>query len=314
MLSDGRAHLNCKLKEKGDAMRRLRMEYARTFSLILIALWILSITCVSFVSAATTTIHVDPPSSNVANGNTFNINITITDVNNLTGWEFKLFYLKAIVNCSAVTEGPFLKTWGNTFHIFNITNNYNSTYGRVLAACSLTGMTATVNGSGVLATVTFKALSGGDTPLTLADTKLADEKFPSQPIAHTDVSGTVHVTGPTAIYDIAVTNVTCLKRIVGKGLPNNITVTLQNQGDFEETFNVTIRANATAVGTKQVTLANGNTTPVIFQLNTTGLSYGNYTLSAYATPLPAKPTQTTTHWPMASWSSQSLETSTAMEQ
>jgi hypothetical protein len=91
--------------------------------------------------------------------------------------------------------------------------------------------------------------------------------------------------------DIALTNVTYSKTLVGKGLSMPIQVTTKNLGPVTETFNVTVYANATLtrqiiVQTLQVTLASGKSTNTTFTWNTTGLAYGNYTISAYAHPLP----------------------------
>jgi hypothetical protein len=147
------------------------------------------------VIAQSALMAVEPASRVATLDETFQINITIYDVANLTGWEFKLFYLKSVLNCSAVAEGPFLKSGGSTFKIFNITNNYNSTHGRILAGCALQGMNVSVNGTGVAAIVTFKALALGNTPLNLKDTKLSDEKIPAQPILHTVLDGNVLVKG-----------------------------------------------------------------------------------------------------------------------
>jgi hypothetical protein len=91
--------------------------------------------------------------------------------------------------------------------------------------------------------------------------------------------------------DIVLTNVTYSKTLVGKGLTMPIEVTVENLGPLTETFNVTAYANTTAKATiiiqkLQVTLASGKPTNVTLTWNTTGLAYGNYTISAYAQPLP----------------------------
>lgn len=146
-------------------------------------------------SATSTTIAVNPPTSYVTVGAAFSVDINITNVANLTSWQFIMYFLNSVINCTGVTEGPFLKTGGGSTTwplAVNITNNYNSTHGRVLGVDSLFG-NFSVNGGGVLATVSFKALTVGDTSLHLSDTKLGDEKIPPQPIAHTDNDGTVHV-------------------------------------------------------------------------------------------------------------------------
>ena len=77
------------------------------------------------------------------------------------------------------------------------------------------------------------------------------------------------------------------KNVVGQGYNLNINVTAANQGDYEETFNVTVYANTTVIGTQIVNnLFNGTSTVLAFTWNTTSVAYGNYTISAYAEPVP----------------------------
>jgi hypothetical protein len=99
-------------------------------------------------------------------------------------------------------------------------------------------------------------------------------------------SATATVSSSTLIHDVAVTNVTSSKTVVGQGYSLNVTVTVGNPGDYPETFNVTFYANATAIGNVTVTnLPNGTFTSIVYVWNTTGLAYGNYTISAYAWPV-----------------------------
>jgi PKD repeat protein len=149
------------------------------------------------ITPAPVVLKVNPQSSDVTIGDPFNITVTITGVTNLTGWEFKLFYRNAVVNCTNAVEGPFLQGGGDTFFLKQINNAYNSTYGRCLLADTLQGSNVVVNGNGTLVTIVFQAIGPGNTPLALADTKLSDEKMPPQPIGHQQVDGTVHVRGPT---------------------------------------------------------------------------------------------------------------------
>jgi hypothetical protein len=77
--------------------------------------------------------------------------------------------------------------------------------------------------------------------------------------------------------------------VVGQNYTLNITVTTANFGDLPETFNVTVYANTTIVGTQTVNnLHNGTTTQLNFSWNTTGFAKGNYTISAYAQPVPGE--------------------------
>jgi hypothetical protein len=86
-------------------------------------------------------------------------------------------------------------------------------------------------------------------------------------------------------HDVAVTNVASSKTAVGQGMSDSINATVTNQGDYTETFNVTTFANATVVGSENVTLPAGDSTTVMFNWNTTGFDYGNYTISATAGPV-----------------------------
>jgi hypothetical protein len=91
-----------------------------------------------------------------------------------------------------------------------------------------------------------------------------------------------------AIADIATTNITPAKTIVGQGYNIRINATIQNRGDYTETFNVTVYANTTSIATQTVTLTSGNSTTITFTWNTTGFAKGNYTISAYASPVPGE--------------------------
>ena len=88
-----------------------------------------------------------------------------------------------------------------------------------------------------------------------------------------------------AIADIATTNITPAKTIVGQGYTIRINATIQNQGDYTETFNVTLYANTTSITTETVTLTSGNSATITFTWNTSGFAKGNYTISAYAEPV-----------------------------
>jgi hypothetical protein len=65
----------------------------------------------------------------------------------------------------------------------------------------------------------------------------------------------------------------------------HINVTVENQGDQTETFNVTTYATTPVIQTQTVTLESGAFTTLTFTWNTTGFAKGNYTIWAYATPV-----------------------------
>jgi hypothetical protein len=152
------------------------------------------------VTAQTTSIAIDPANSAVSLYQTFQVNITVTNVVNCTSWQFGLYYRNDVLSCKGVSEGSFLSSGGSTFFFVPVLNNaYNSTTGFVLAVCQLSprAQGVPVDGSGLLAQVTFQAIGASSTALHLTQTILGDEKVPmAGEIPHTDLDGTVQVTGP----------------------------------------------------------------------------------------------------------------------
>ena len=231
-----------------------------------------------------TTLYINPSSINVNLGQNFTITIEVTDVTDLCGWEFKLYFKKDIVNAISCEEGPFLKSSGSTtFLVPEFTNNYNETHGRIGMLCTLNNFTAGgVDGSGTLASITFKSVGGGFTPLTLKDTILNNSTI--QHIPHVTIDANVEVFGG----DIAITNIKTSKTIVGQGYSMDINVTVENQGTTTETFNLTVYANTSEIETKQINLDSNTSITITFTWNTTGFAKGNYTITAYAWPLPGE--------------------------
>lgn len=89
-------------------------------------------------------------------------------------------------------------------------------------------------------------------------------------------------------HDIALVNVIPNKTVAGQGYNLSINVTVENQGDTMENFNITAYANTTIIETREIALENGNSTAVTFTWNTTDIPIGNYTVSANATILPGE--------------------------
>jgi len=100
-----------------------------------------------------------------------------------------------------------------------------------------------------------------------------------------DVSDNVFTV--SKIHDLAVTDVTLSKVVVGQNYSMSIKATVQNNGECSENFNVTAYANTTTITTlTNVTLANGNSTILTLPWNTTSFGKGNYTISAQVIPVP----------------------------
>jgi hypothetical protein len=230
-----------------------------------------------------TELDVTPFSSTVPVGSVFHVDVHLAYVSNLTVWLFDLFFDNSILNCTDAVEGSFLRTFGNTFFSYSINNQYNTTFSMIQVGCFLAGADTQADGSGTLASVTFVALAQGNTTLGLCNTGLQDNQLPSQPIPHRTVDGATYVVEPT--HDVAVNSLRAYKTVVGRGYVNNFTVTVQNQGFFSETFNVTIYADSRPVCTEQTTLDAGKSTELRFWWNTSGCGYGGYIMKAYAWPV-----------------------------
>jgi rhodanese-related sulfurtransferase len=78
------------------------------------------------------------------------------------------------------------------------------------------------------------------------------------------------------------------KTVVGQGLNSSIQVTVLNTGSYAEDFNVTAYLNSIPITPQNITLDSGAYTIVAFTMNTSGISMGNYTISAYAWPVPGE--------------------------
>jgi parallel beta-helix repeat protein len=91
------------------------------------------------------------------------------------------------------------------------------------------------------------------------------------------------------ISDVAITNIFTSKTIVGKGPSMGINISVTNEGYRNETVKITVSANKTSIATfTNITLTSGNSTTISFTWNTTGFAKGNYTISAYAEPVPGE--------------------------
>jgi hypothetical protein len=99
---------------------------------------------------------------------------------------------------------------------------------------------------------------------------------------------TIYTAIGAPLHDVAVTNITVSSTYVKRGEPLYINVTIENQGNFTETFNVTVYADRITqdvhivIGTQNLSLTNGTTATVTFVWNTTETPIGSYYISAEA--------------------------------
>jgi hypothetical protein len=125
-------------------------------------------------------------------------------------------------------------------------------------------------------------------PLTVWELQGYLQTMGFDPSYHAFIRGAI-ATSPTGVDDVAVTNVTSPKKVIFPGYAGNVTATVENHGDYPETFNVTLYANLTATGNTtmfarfvNVTLNSGESVALTATWGTKGFAKGNYTLIAAA--------------------------------
>jgi hypothetical protein len=113
-------------------------------------------------------LSVEAPSTTQI-GELFQVNITVTGVVDLQGWQIVLYFNRSVLSALNITEGPFLKSAGETIFLVGengILNDYNATHGRIMAGAALLGYNW-ISGDGVLLTAKFNGTSIGSSFLTL---------------------------------------------------------------------------------------------------------------------------------------------------
>lgn len=227
-------------------------------------------------------LYVDPPEiidPTLLPPSWFNINITADDVEDLYHYEFTLAYDTAILTC----YGAIINADLNGIRPSG-TVTFNDGAGLVTVAVSFDPPASPVTTYTPLPLVTllFQVDSIGWTNLDLENTSLTDSN--GDPISHEVGDGFFM----TLIRDVAVTNVVANETRVYPGWPVSIDVTVENQGDISETFNVEVYYDSNLIGIIPISdLPSGASTTAGIEWNTTDVPYcHNYTISAYISPVP----------------------------
>ena len=133
-------------------------------AILFIALVLASAATVSTSHASeTATISIDPATqqfNSAGVGDTIQVNITVSNVQNLWSWDLGniTFNSKVLNLTQPPTEGPFLEEAGSTMFIPNIPPG-NASKGNIFEISDTLLVDSSVNGSGVIATLTFQVLA-----------------------------------------------------------------------------------------------------------------------------------------------------------
>lgn len=110
-------------------------------------------------------------------GNSVDVQVLISDVTDLYGYQFSLSFDASLLQVTGVSEGAFLATGGTTFADGGSIDNGAGTLSFVFN--TLIGVPSGVSGSGTLATIHMNAIALGTSPLsfTPADTLFLDSNL-----------------------------------------------------------------------------------------------------------------------------------------
>lgn len=229
-------------------------------------------------------LRVDPPSISdptLVVNETFTINITIAEVENLYGYEFKLSYNTSVLDCTNVT-------------IHAIQNETNFTPEHSIddvAGIIWVNITyyspaepITTYPPATMVAITFQVTALGESILDLYDTNLIDQLGEQ---IHHDVSDGYFrnlAIRDLAIVDVIPSRTQAYEKFRSIECLINITVIVRNEGDMTETFDLSTYYDDTLIGTQTITdLDPDANATVTFNWNTTNLPlYTNYTIKAYA--------------------------------
>ena len=209
-------------------------------------------------------------------GESFTINVTAGNIEDLYSWEFYLNWSAPLLNVTSVVEGDFLKSQpdGTVFY-----QEMHNDEGYIYAKCTRTGVTG-VTGSGTLANITFLVEDEGNSTLHLYDTVILNST--QEEMLHMLSHGYFN---NLKVHNIGVTNVTASPSIIkfGSGDPIYINVTVENNGAFPENFNVTIYFGEEEIGMwTDISLDSGANITLTFTWDTTGVEMGEYSIKAVA--------------------------------
>ena len=149
------------------------------------------------VSWPNATLSIDPANLQLQTasvGQTIKINLTVTDVHDLWGWDISyLTFNSAVLNLTQVTEGPFLKSGGQTF--FVSTNDVPMVQqGTLPSVAEDFPENITVSGSGTLATLTFHVLAAGTSPIKISSADLYNQYVANETMYQEGLHETINTT------------------------------------------------------------------------------------------------------------------------
>ena len=137
-----------------------------------------SLALLGSLANAQAVLSIEPLSQNVSVGSTFAVDVNISNVSDLYGYQFDLSFNPNLISAVSSSEGSFLTAGGtSTFFIPGTNDNKNGIVSAT--ADTIIGAVSGTNGSGNLAVLTFDAIGAGTSSLALSGVALVDSSFNS---------------------------------------------------------------------------------------------------------------------------------------
>lgn len=259
--------------------RRKILAWIWPITTLLVSLAMVSVSLcviVAVVSAPTIIDTTKTPDS------TFSIDITVAHVEDLWGYGFVLYYNTTILTATNYSSyDPF--TLKHPSVINDTEGLVSMSYSRQMDEREGISTVDPVP----IANIEFTVDSVGVSNLTFKDpVSLTD---PDAGWIPSDVFDGFFANEAVEAPDVAVTEVTASATTVSPGDTVTVSVTVENQGDTDATFNVSVYYAYTLIDTQtDVTLSPGENTTLTFTWDTTGVAEETYFIKAEISPVPGE--------------------------
>jgi len=233
-------------------------------------------------------IRVDPPSitdPSLLPGNTFNINISISEAEEIYAWSLNMSWDPALLNITEIKEGPFLN--GNEDYNTTFTPDINQEGGYVYVNCTLSDEPANASASdnGTLALITFLVEGRGGTALHFVDAILLD--YEGVEVLSLTEDGYFS----SLLRNVAIISLEVSPNETKAGDFVSISVVAKNKGTitFGRSIDVTFYSNDSFIGTLGIPDLDPDAEKMsTFSWSTKDLTEGNYVIKAVASQLPGE--------------------------
>jgi len=250
-------------------------------------------------ASSNTIVYVNPPNTfdpALTPDTQLSVDIVVENVQGLRGYQFEMSFNPEVLQGVSVEVGSFLGSAGG-----NVLELTGQGFDNEAGTLSLTGAMLSEkdpaycpNGNGVLATVTFEVVGYGGSSLRFEpDTGLLDYN------GNWILRGLDNVENGyfanQEIHDVKIASITCFPQTVYQGDPVYITVIVDNEGTFIESFNVTIFVVQWGTGeesfidrraVEELPSGASITLPIVW--DTQDFPYGTYEVYAEASTVPSE--------------------------